>query len=219
MKNRRPMTTEPAATLDLEVQYIVKMQGIPTQADFSAWAVAALPDDNERRELLVRIVDEAESRSLNARYRGKDAPTNVLSFPFEAPPGVGFDHLGDLVICAPVVLREAAEQNKPPEHHWAHMLVHGVLHLRGYDHIEPAQAADEDWWPTSLCFNLDTGPFTAKEMRRAVPIASTSPRLRTSHLAAPLSWRTCPSRPIRASCLTSRRRNRCSRNTRPASTT
>jgi probable rRNA maturation factor len=91
-------------------------------------------------ELVVRIVDEAESAALNDRYRGKPEPTNVLSFPCESPPGLALPHLGDLVICAPVVEREAREQGKPSEAHWAHMLVHGLLHLRGYDHQNEAEA-------------------------------------------------------------------------------
>lgn len=135
------MTTDKADTLAVEVQYAVEMQGLPTQADFFKWAAAAVKADTAC-EVLIRVVDEAESQSLNARYRGKDAPTNVLSFPFEAPPGVELDHLGDLVICAPVVVREAQAQNKPVRHHWAHMVVHGVLHLRGYDHIDPQQGAE-----------------------------------------------------------------------------
>jgi probable rRNA maturation factor len=89
---------------------------------------------------VIRIVDEPESRSLNARYRGRDQPTNVLSFPFDAPPVVQSSHLGDLVVCATVVAREAREQGKPPDHHWAHMVVHGVLHLRGYDHLDDTGA-------------------------------------------------------------------------------
>ena len=85
-------------------------------------------------------MDEAESRQLNRDYRGKDSPTNVLSFPFEAPPQVASPLLGDLVICAPVVADEARDQGKPLLAHWAHMVVHGVLHLQGYDHQTDAEA-------------------------------------------------------------------------------
>ena len=125
--------------VNLELQVATEASGLPAQADFERWAGAAL-EDEPRRGLVIRLVDEAESRQLNRDYRGRDKPTNVLSFPFEAPPGVPSEHLGDLVICAPVVAREALEQGKSPAHHWAHMVVHGVLHLRGYDHLEPADA-------------------------------------------------------------------------------
>lgn len=125
---------------ELEVQYAVDAPGLPTPARLRHWAQAALEGCGEPLELVIRIVDEAESRMLNRRYRGKDRPTNVLSFPFEAPPGVPLSHLGDVVICAPVVAREAAEQGKTDEAHWAHMLVHGILHLRGYEHEDEPQA-------------------------------------------------------------------------------
>ena len=125
--------------MNLELQLATDAPDLPARADFETWAEAAL-EDEPRRGLVIRVVDEAESQTLNRDYRGKDRPTNVLSFPFEPPPGVPSEHLGDLVICAPVVAREAADQGKPLEHHWAHMVVHGVLHLRGYDHIDPADA-------------------------------------------------------------------------------
>ena len=91
-------------------------------------------------ELTIRVVDEEESQSLNSQYRGKDNPTNVLSFPFEAPAEIELDLLGDLVICAPVVGKEATEQSKEEIAHWAHMVIHGTLHLQGYDHIEDEEA-------------------------------------------------------------------------------
>jgi probable rRNA maturation factor len=88
----------------------------------------------------VRIVDEQESAELNEQYRHKQGPTNVLSFPFECPPGVELNLLGDLVICAPVVQREAQQQQKQELAHWAHMVVHGTLHLLGYDHLQQDEA-------------------------------------------------------------------------------
>lgn len=133
-------TSEPSPGLELEVQYACASSDVPDETMLRDWALAALNDDITGVELVIRIVDEAESRALNRQYRGKDRPTNVLSFPFEAPPGVDCSHLGDLVICAPVVQQEAQEQRKQPDHHWAHMVVHGVLHLRGYDHIDEQQA-------------------------------------------------------------------------------
>ena len=96
----------------------------------------------EEAEVTIRLVDEAESNQLNLTYRGKDKPTNVLSFPFECPPGVELPLLGDLIICRQVVEREANEQNKPLLAHWAHMVVHGSLHLLGYDHIDDEEAEE-----------------------------------------------------------------------------
>jgi probable rRNA maturation factor len=111
---------------------------LPTAQQFTLWAKAAMQGDNA--EITIRVVDEAESAALNGRYRGKAGPTNVLSFPFQAPPGIKTDILGDLLICAPVVVREAEEQGKSPHAHWAHLVVHGVLHLQGYDHSDEQEA-------------------------------------------------------------------------------
>lgn len=135
------MAAENGQQLLLEVQYACTSADVPDETLLRSWALAALGEDQQPVELVIRIVDAAESRALNRRYRGKDKPTNVLSFPFEAPPGVELDHLGDLVICAAVVAREALEQHKPLNHHWAHMVVHGILHLRGYDHQDEPQAS------------------------------------------------------------------------------
>ena len=127
-------------TVALEVQRATDSKKVPTKSALVRYATAALDGRRDDAELVVRIVDEPESQALNRQYRGLDRPTNVLSFPFEAPPQVATNHIGDLVICAPVVEREAAEQGKPPEAHWAHMVVHGVLHLLGYDHQTDADA-------------------------------------------------------------------------------
>ncbi len=136
------MVTESTNGLDVEVQYIDRSRGVPTEQEFSAWASAALDAGGSSLEMVIRVVGEEESRQLNYRYRGKDKPTNVLSFPFAAPPDLEINQLGDLVICAPVVKREAAEQHKKESEHWAHMVVHGVLHLQGYDH-QADREADE----------------------------------------------------------------------------
>ena len=125
----------------IELQIASNAAGLPTLEQLTCWADAARLESGHST-IVIRIVDADESRQLNRDYRGKDKPTNVLSFPFEAPPGVPVEHLGDLVICAPVVEEEAAEQNKPPEAHWAHMVVHGVLHLQGLDHQNNAQAEE-----------------------------------------------------------------------------
>jgi probable rRNA maturation factor len=132
----------PPAEHQVHVSYGVARSGVPSATSFREWVNAALAGAKRRRqaELSIRIVDAAEGRELNRDYRGKDYATNVLSFPAELPPGVQLPLIGDLAICAPVVAREAAEQGKPPRHHWAHMTVHGVLHLLGYDHIVDAEA-------------------------------------------------------------------------------
>jgi probable rRNA maturation factor len=130
--------------IELVIQDVSACPDKPEAAELQGWADTACADLNGTMELLVRIVDEAESQALNLEYRGKDRPTNVLSFPFEVPPGIPADllepQLGDLVICAPVVVREAKDQGKSLQAHWAHILIHGVLHLRGHDHIQEAEA-------------------------------------------------------------------------------
>ncbi len=113
-------------------------KGLPAEERFRHWIEAALQQDFRQLEQTIRIVGEAESRDLNQRFRAKDAPTNVLAFPADAEL-LEYDCLGDLVICAPVVSTEAAAQGKSDEAHWAHLVVHGMLHLQGYDH---QQAAD-----------------------------------------------------------------------------
>ena len=127
-------------TLAVEVQRASNSRKIPTKTSLMQYVESTLDGRLGADALVIRIVDEPESRALNRQYRGIDEPTNVLSFPFEAPPHVPSRHIGDLVICAPVVEREAAEQGKPLEAHWAHMVVHGVLHLLGYDHQTDADA-------------------------------------------------------------------------------
>lgn len=127
--------------LRMSVQYGVARAGLPADSALRRWAHAALKGLRRRRVALgLRIVGEAESAALNNRFRRKSYPTNVLSFPFEAPPGTRSDMLGDLVICAPVVRREAHTQRKTVNAHWAHMVVHGILHLRGYDHLKRQDA-------------------------------------------------------------------------------
>jgi len=115
---------------------------LPSDELLSRWATAALSERTRfsEPELTIRLVNEAESQMLNREYRDKDKPTNVLSFPFEAPPEIPLELLGDLIICIQVVEREAQEQNKTSEAHWAHMVVHGCLHLLGYDHIKDDEA-------------------------------------------------------------------------------
>lgn len=120
----------------VHVGYASTRRGVPAPASFRRWVDAALQGAGFRKpaEVSVRIVGAHEGRALNRRYRGKDYATNVLSFPAELPRGVDSPLLGDLVICAPVVMREVREQRNEPRDHYAHLTVHGVLHLLGYDH-------------------------------------------------------------------------------------
>ena len=128
--------------------------GLPTAEQIEQWATAAVQPQSDEMEMTVRIVDEAESHALNLNYRGKDRPTNVLSFPFECPDEVELPLLGDLVICRQVVEREAQEQDKPVMAHWAHMVVHGSLHLLGYDHIEDDEAEEMESLETQIMTGL-----------------------------------------------------------------
>ena len=128
--------------------------GLPTAEQIEQWATAAVQPQSDEVEMTVRIVDEAESHALNLNYRGKDRPTNVLSFPFECPDEVELPLLGDLVICRQVVEREAQEQDKPLMAHWAHMVVHGSLHLLGYDHIKDDEAEEMESLETQIMIGL-----------------------------------------------------------------
>lgn len=124
----------------IDISYGLPRAGLPAAGTLRAYAEAALAGRREDAELALRIVDVEEGRAFNRDYRHKDYATNVLSFPAELPPGVPLPILGDLVLCAPVIAREAAEQGKPLKHHYAHMVVHGVLHLLGHDHMDETEA-------------------------------------------------------------------------------
>lgn len=123
----------------LDLQTVSSAQ-VPSEKQFQQWVDAALAALEEDAELSIRLVDEPESAELNLEYRGKQGPTNVLSFPFDSPVPMTPMLLGDLVICVPVVAREAVEQDKAQDDHMAHMVVHGCLHLLGYDHLEDDEA-------------------------------------------------------------------------------
>ncbi|HWJ33703.1 MAG TPA: rRNA maturation RNase YbeY [Steroidobacteraceae bacterium] len=129
-----------AEELEVDVTYAARRPWVPRRGLFKIWAGAALSGLMRSNVLSVRVVGAARSRSLNARYRRKDKPTNVLSFRGAGLSPDGLNYLGELVICAPVVAREAALQGKSPESHWAHMTIHGVLHLLGFDHERDAEA-------------------------------------------------------------------------------
>ncbi|ORT49287.1 metal-binding heat shock protein [Vibrio sp. qd031] len=125
-------------------------QNLPSEEQVSLWLNTATEKLDDEFDLTVRLVDEQESHRLNFDYRGKDKPTNVLSFPFEAPPGVEINLLGDLIICKQVVEQEAKDQDKTLAAHWAHMVVHGALHLLGYDHIDDEEAIEMESLETQI---------------------------------------------------------------------
>ncbi len=125
---------------DVGVSYGLSRKGLPAPVSFRRWAEAACRGRIRRADIAIRIVDEQEARALNKHYRGKDYATNVLSFPAELPDDVGLPLLGDLVICAPVVAKEAGEQHKTAAAHYAHLTIHGVLHLLGLDHEHEREA-------------------------------------------------------------------------------
>ncbi len=136
-------------TTQLDLQLACRAKNLPSQAQFQQWLDCVLLDggivknstkENKAFEVTVRLVDIAESQALNHQYRNKNKPTNVLSFPFEVPEGIELNLLGDLVICADIVENEAKEQNKTINNHWAHMVIHGCLHLLGFDHISDSEA-------------------------------------------------------------------------------
>ncbi len=142
-------------TLAVEVQIAAADASLPSQRQLSDWALAAWQEEGVRdAEVVVRVTDEAESRRLNHEFRGRDKATNVLSFPFDPVPEIDLNHVGDLVICAPVVAREAVEQGKQADAHWAHMVVHGMLHLQGYDHETDEQAAEMETLETQVLTGL-----------------------------------------------------------------
>jgi probable rRNA maturation factor len=124
----------------IEMQAVFSSPGQPDKEQIQRWVDAALQGYTRDTEIVVRIVDVHESAQLNKQYRHKQGPTNILSFPADIPEGIGLNLLGDLVVCAPVVEREALEQQKLLIHHWAHIIIHGVLHLLGHDHIEDDEA-------------------------------------------------------------------------------
>jgi probable rRNA maturation factor len=126
----------------VEIQTIFESAGQPSEAEIQLWVDTALEETERDTEIVVRIVDESESAELNEQYRHKQGATNILSFPVEIPEGIDLNLLGDLVICAPVLEQEALQQNKILTHHWAHIIIHGALHLLGYDHLEDQQAEE-----------------------------------------------------------------------------
>jgi|TARA_R110002096_G_scaffold110035_15_gene240565 probable rRNA maturation factor len=131
--------------MTVEIQIVSTSQSLPSQEQFNQWVDLAIEPARQGADVVIRIVDKVESAELNQTYREKEGATNVLSFPFEMPDGIPAealtgDILGDLVICDAIVEQQAKQQEKPRMSHWAHMVIHGCLHLQGYDHVEPEQA-------------------------------------------------------------------------------
>ncbi|WP_413111910.1 rRNA maturation RNase YbeY [Thaumasiovibrio sp. DFM-14] len=149
--------------LDLQIA-TEETNNLPSEADLHRWFSAAIGEQREEAEATIRIVDEAESHTLNHTYRGKDKSTNVLSFPFESPPGIELPLLGDMIICRQVVEHEATAQQKPLMSHWAHMVVHGTLHLLGYDHIDDNEAEEMEALETEIMQSLGfEDPYAAEK--------------------------------------------------------
>ena len=140
----------------LDLQNESAAASLPTAEQFQQWLKAALQAAYPRLEQTIRIVDETESRALNKQFRAKDSATNVLAFPADSAL-LDYDCLGDLVICAPVVLAEAREQGKSEDAHWAHLVIHGMLHLQGFDHQTTGQAAQMEALEVEI---LDTLGYT-----------------------------------------------------------
>lgn len=132
-------------SITIILQNVSNARVIPLKSQFKTWVdetLLAAPQEINKNNITIRIVDKLESAQLNETYRQKKEATNVLSFPDDPIPGFESDSLGDVIICAPLVILEANKQNKEIEHHWAHLTVHGVLHLLGYDHIQDKEAEE-----------------------------------------------------------------------------
>ncbi|TMN92468.1 rRNA maturation RNase YbeY [Pseudoalteromonas phenolica] len=141
-------------SVELDLQIVCEFEDLPSHEQFELWADKALSAYREHAELTIRIADEAESQELNSQYRGKDKPTNVLSFPFDAPPGIELPLVGDLIICPQVVKAESIEQEKNFHEHFAHMTIHGCLHLLGFDHINEQDAIEMEGIEKTLLAEL-----------------------------------------------------------------
>jgi len=139
--------------LDLQIACINK-QNLPSKTIFQSWLDAALPQFKSVSEVTIRLVDKKESHYLNLTYRSKDKATNILSFPFETPAKIASPLLGDLVICRQLIEQEARQQNKILLAHWAHIVIHGILHLLGYDHITNDKAEEMEILETKIMQTL-----------------------------------------------------------------
>jgi len=148
------------SSIKIDLQNDSHIADIPSIEQLENWVSHSLQSTFSQLEQTIRVVEQSESRSLNKTWRGKDKATNVLSFPAEDSEYLDYDHLGDLVICASVVEAEASQQNKNPVSHWAHMVVHGMLHLQGFDHITEAQAEQMEAMEIEILTTLGhTNPY------------------------------------------------------------
>lgn len=147
--------------IEIDLQNDEGIANVPDLSLFHTWVEASLQQPYAQLEQSIRLVGEQESRTLNRDYRSQDKATNVLSFPAEASEYLDYDNLGDLVICAPVVEQEAVQQGKELLAHWAHMVVHGMLHLQGYDHLDDEQAAQMESLEIEILATLGhTNPYS-----------------------------------------------------------
>ena len=161
----------------VDLQIACDKKNLPSLAQLEQWTKLALQTPNTAAEITIRMVDNEESHALNLQYRGQDKATNVLSFPFETPefedPTLAAEmahelgpvsYLGDLVVNAPLLAQEAAQQNKNVTDHWAHLIIHGTLHLQGFDHIEDQEAEEMEALEGQLLASLNiANPYVAKE--------------------------------------------------------
>jgi len=139
--------------VEIEVQNATSLTPVPSSQQFERWASAALRKHGDA-EVLIRLVDRQESRRLNDQYRHENNATNVLSFPADLPEEVGLALLGDIIICAPIVVEEARDQHKTAEAHWAHLTIHGILHLLGHDHQAEEEASEMESLETRILQSL-----------------------------------------------------------------
>lgn len=148
----------------LEIQIESQSKKIPLEKQFKSWVDAVLKNDEQDSEIVIRIVDEDEMIQFNDQYRDKNGTTNILSFPFEVPDGFESPLLGDLLVCAPVVEVESRQQNKKLEHHWAHLIIHGILHLLGYNHIDDVEAEEMEALEINILSTIEIdNPYQEKQ--------------------------------------------------------
>lgn len=154
------------ASRELEVQRVIEGGYIPSDKELQLYLEKTLADYSEDAEVLIRVVDSQEISALNEQYRHKQGPTNILSFPFEVPEAVkGVNLLGDLVVCASVLEAEAQAQQKALQDHWAHIVIHGILHLLGYDHIDESDAQEMETKEILILQQLSIdNPYQEKEV-------------------------------------------------------
>ena len=151
---------------ELEVQRVIETGYIPGDAELQMWFEKALADYSKDAEVLIRVVGKQEISALNEQYRHKQGPTNILSFPFEAPEvNAEISLLGDLVVCAPILEKEAQTQQKTLKDHWVHIVIHGILHLIGYDHINENEAIEMEAKEIYILQQLDIdNPYQEKDV-------------------------------------------------------